>query len=886
MTTAERGEREVSGRAADVQQLYYTSCRRGLTGHAGFQTRAASPGLRPDERREIEANALYRPPRDAPRDPDAAQLATFPVAFRTVELSSGRTAVLRAVYNGTDYSGRPGNYFVHALILDGGTVFDGGTGRSWPIDLYAWAGWVDGLAPGDDDREPAALPAVSRGALSEVAPAPDFSFSGIREFLARGKDRQEMLARMLRAVFQRAHDSRNVVVRERSAADAVYWLASVQKAFPPAYRRDVACSTFQFDPRTVLPVNATVGKTDFLFNATERDYRFYVFDFVAGAHSDVPEDASRPFAGEYAGCVAEWMASNPDRLENFHAFAAQFDHTGLGPGLLHMLRLYRLQTSAGARLPICELLPVLKFARDHLPADRFGPVVEAAATDRVLDECVRVDDWETLIRFLIDGAARTKNLKHLRCAWRAWTRAFESLVLKQKMQDTRNAGELLHRTRIDIDRTLRPAGFDLSKEFLADSHLEPWWRNAPGLPDEALGFLMAEIRDVCRQIDGGPVADRLEVRNLVEAVLSGRVRRGQEADLSWALPAFAADDDRRKTHELIGLLSHAAEVLGNAAPDRDPSNPALRRNCRTVWKSVFECPGVDRFQVFAAMQKDGRFLDPTSARLLTETWFESLTEEEQVRQAGEWVASGRVASLSDDFACIVLQQASRAVTFVSEDHASDALAAQIAARNRAGVELPRLVLRQAVQDLHRDSGKVVPVRRHRVDERSYREFMNALRLHALLARPTTPLEYEETLRSIVHDAHVGAFMDVYLAHLRRPVRNRTDNRPLARFTTRLHRRRAGHDAVDDVALAFWLRSTPLDPIFKNWRRAALDTLADRIASVQGKRARRRVLSTLDGVLRREGLERSAVKYFRGRIAGSRNWLYRLLRRVFEGEVRG
>jgi hypothetical protein len=64
-------------------QAFHTSCRNGLSGHAGFQFNAASPGF--DDRQLsalAAAHAGYRAAPDAPAEPDAAEIERLPVALR------------------------------------------------------------------------------------------------------------------------------------------------------------------------------------------------------------------------------------------------------------------------------------------------------------------------------------------------------------------------------------------------------------------------------------------------------------------------------------------------------------------------------------------------------------------------------------------------------------------------------------------------------------------------------------------------------------------------------------------------------------------------------------------------------------------------------------
>ena len=332
--------------------------------------------------------AVYQAPRSASRARGEEELARFPVGFRVVELASGRLAAVRAAYVGKDYSGRTGNFFVHALVFEGGSAGGGRSGGrvagsaaqpwsspgAWPIDLYGWEGWVAGLGAGEEDRSPEMLKAL---ALDDFADSrrPDLSFEKLAEFLqgraegAGGGGSRAELAKMVRAVFLRTGDSRNLVVRGRTAEEGVYWLACVQKAFPRSCWPAVACSTYQFGPRSALPVNATVEGTDFGFDETQRKFQFYMFDFTGGEQSEVPVDGSDGAAGEYADKVAEWMTRKPKRLAGFHDFAERFDRKPDRlrlEDLVRVLRLYRLLEDDVADLRPDDVLAGVELARDRL----------------------------------------------------------------------------------------------------------------------------------------------------------------------------------------------------------------------------------------------------------------------------------------------------------------------------------------------------------------------------------------------------------------------------------------------------------------------------------------------------------------------------------------
>jgi len=485
---------------ASALQLHYTSCERGLTGCAGFQTRAETPGLAPEDRAEVEGLLLYRAPRGLPREPDAETIrACFPTVFKVAGLASGRTALIRSVYLGRDYSGRWGNFFAHALILDGPLE------DRWPIDAYPWPGWAGGNEA-EGIGEPGPLPRIPQSAF---ASGQDFSFPELRAFLREAPGRRELLAHMIRAVFLRGRDARSLVIRECEERPAIYWLACVQKAFPPGSQERLTCSTFQFDPGSALALNATLGDTDFRFDDRERNRQFHVFDFTTGEH---PSLQGGPHG--YAETLADWMSSDPARVAAFHRFAGAFGPVGLGPELGTLLHLFQLEGD------------------------------EAPAMSRSLPEA----DLSALLAFALARAAATGLPAHGHTAVLAWLQAFD-----QGLEEPAGAAPLLAlRREVEAIRGSDPC--DLARSFLADDHLDRLCAAAGEREDRALGLVLAELDRSCRKLGKMPTFEAREVLGFIEAVLYHRP--GPFPDLQWAFLPYLG-----QVEGLAAIISHVAGVL-------------------------------------------------------------------------------------------------------------------------------------------------------------------------------------------------------------------------------------------------------------------------------------------------------------------------------------
>jgi hypothetical protein len=500
-------------------QLHYTSCRRGQSGNAGFQTRTLTEGIRPDEQREVERRGVYRPPRDARQDPSSEEInREFPCAFRCYTLESGRPAITRSSYVGRDYSGRWGNFFAHSLVFENGRF-----PVLWPIDLYEWDGWKDGLAPEEDGEEtPPLLPPAD---LADVPSAESFRVEELRDFLQEEPGRCDLLARMGRAVLLGRETSRAVVIRD-TPVQGLYWIACLQKLFPPQHAAALTSSTYQDDPRGCAAINATTGETDFTFDEAERRFRFYEFDLTTGTHSEVPESAD-----DYPAVAARWMTEDPGRLQRFYEFLRLFAHRELEPALISAIHLFDLAQGEGAAPGGERLTQMIGFASHHATAE--GRVRLLEVLGRAADLAgglPRAEDYDSLIRFLAGGARATGRPEHRALALRAWLSLarYHLLAGGQGLSTVEGTWEHLW-------RELGVHGSELAGLVLA----EPLWSDprVPQLPSPAMAFL---LRAAWRCLDHArrvPAWEQPEVHTLLAALGGQEVTAAAPAALAAIPPA-------------------------------------------------------------------------------------------------------------------------------------------------------------------------------------------------------------------------------------------------------------------------------------------------------------------------------------------------------------
>lgn len=485
-------------------QHHYTSCRKGLSGSAGFQTRTRTLGLQPDEQREAERRGGYAPPRDFPDEPTPDEIVQdFPRAFRYYLLESGKWALTYSCYVGQDYSRRWGNYFAHTLI--GPETFPS---LLWPIDFYEWDGWQMCLPAEDDTAEmPEPLPEVD---LAAILPASSFILAELKEFLAESPGRGHFLEKMIRAVFLGHGTGRSLVIRD-SFVNGLFWVACVQKAFPHTHVSKITFSTYQFSDRNCAAVNATTGETEFDFDEAQRNYQFYMFDFVKNRHSNIAETGP-----DYAQLVVGWMATDPDRLSEFHAFMQSFEHCGLDQELFWAARLFQLK-NRDFEPTSEEWAAIISFADRFVIAQAREPLLEIMAQN--LSWLRTSQDYAALIRFLAKGAALSGRREHRRLAFGVWLAMVDGLCVAQGA----DYGPV-RTVRQELAGILREYEAEMAELFLSDSRLKmlqiqiPRLQHLPGVLEGILSETIESLHILHRE----PIWDQPEARMMMHAWLAGR----------------------------------------------------------------------------------------------------------------------------------------------------------------------------------------------------------------------------------------------------------------------------------------------------------------------------------------------------------------------------
>jgi hypothetical protein len=262
------------------QQLYYTSCEHGLAGYGGYQFNAVTPGVPPAVMREVEERTLYEPPAWLLARPGPAEPEEYPIAFlHATSEATGMAITARAVFAGADYSGRPGNYFAHALTtatpeLDFGALL--------PVELWEAGLWQS--RPVDRTELPELPGPPPRGVIDRPA---------VQAFLdARGGE--DILPGLLTAVGRAMAGDRPVLIVSGDATENVWWIAAVSFLLGEHLGRRMTFTTYSHRPGY-----ARYHLTGILADALppNADTSFQLFDLAAGR---TPADEAHPLAAMLA----------------------------------------------------------------------------------------------------------------------------------------------------------------------------------------------------------------------------------------------------------------------------------------------------------------------------------------------------------------------------------------------------------------------------------------------------------------------------------------------------------------------------------------------------------------------------------------------------------
>lgn len=262
-----------------IAQLFYTSCKNGMSNGMGFQTFSMSKSITEEEKSEIESYCTYIPPDGLPTQPSEEEIhRLFPVALSSFRLKTGKYCICCSTYTGKDYSGRYGNYFSHVLISENEWPF-------YPIELYGSSVFRSFLSKDEEESEEMEyLPELEKIPLGNV-----IDFDSISLFLKDSlQKRRKNLVDLMQSALAYSKEKKRIVFSDVKNANP-FWIGAVQMSLPIRAAQNFSFTTYCYNPEDVnymlCGIDANGSRAN--FNDRQKLYKYNVYNFAGEYNSDV-----------------------------------------------------------------------------------------------------------------------------------------------------------------------------------------------------------------------------------------------------------------------------------------------------------------------------------------------------------------------------------------------------------------------------------------------------------------------------------------------------------------------------------------------------------------------------------------------------------------------
>lgn len=204
----------------EALQYIYTSWKNGDSTEKGYMIYSRSEGISESECTAIKDAMQYLAPKELTLTPTPQEIADiFPYAFSYFVLPTGRGCVAQSTYLGKDYSGRYGNYIIHALIFDINDL------PCRPAEFFAEP-YIKTAMTQEELDAPSPVPPLPPLHISEYASV--INDEQLNEFLF---DKEDEFAQLISMILV-SQDAGIPFYLNDSRENLVLWAAAVQRILP------------------------------------------------------------------------------------------------------------------------------------------------------------------------------------------------------------------------------------------------------------------------------------------------------------------------------------------------------------------------------------------------------------------------------------------------------------------------------------------------------------------------------------------------------------------------------------------------------------------------------------------------------------------------------
>lgn len=400
-----------------IQQLLYTSCKKGLSSGAGFQTYSMSKGITEEERKEIETYCVYIPPDNLPTQPTEEEIEKlFPLSFSYFILKSGKYCISQGKYIGRDYSGRYGNYICHVLIFDKFCDF-------YPIELYKSISFRDSLTL-EEQNAPCVeyLPELDHIHLGNV-----IHFDSISKFFKEngiGK-KSKNFRELMQSIIDFNNSGKKIVFCD-SAHSIPYLIGAVEMSLPKKLSMQFTFTTYTYNPEdTNYLLCAVDGRgSKFNFNMGQNVYKYNVFNFLEDRNKNVKFNSNFSKLAEIGFTVSKEI------FLPFIDFLTQFEYNKLDENIDDCLCLYNMVKKGLEKSDVESVKKAVSFATNYKSIEAYKqlfselqPNLEKISTE------VDVELTEIITKFLFKMSKETGCIEHRKIAYEFFFNSIHYLIV-------------------------------------------------------------------------------------------------------------------------------------------------------------------------------------------------------------------------------------------------------------------------------------------------------------------------------------------------------------------------------------------------------------------------------------------------------------------------
>lgn len=298
----------------EALQYIYTSWKNGDSTEKGYMIYSRSEGISESECTAIKDAMQYLAPKELTLTPTPQEIADiFPYAFSYFVLPTGRGCVAQSTYLGKDYSGRYGNYIIHALIFDINDL------PCRPAEFFAEP-YIKTAMTQEELDAPSPVPPLPPLHISEYASV--INDEQLNEFLF---DKEDEFAQLISMILV-SQDAGIPFYLNDSRENLVLWAAAVQRILPSRLAKKFTFNTYIGDHESMRSPRAREEGLNFhligvrpdanYFNyATEcKSNRQIVMDFIGGHMTQGVTPNS------YAHAMAASIAFDCEEVDSFGDF--------------------------------------------------------------------------------------------------------------------------------------------------------------------------------------------------------------------------------------------------------------------------------------------------------------------------------------------------------------------------------------------------------------------------------------------------------------------------------------------------------------------------------------------------------------------------------------